>query len=146
MYPEVRAMLGNIGYKSIYISVSDTLNVCGTRFTKEDVRFLRRVVRDHYHRNTAPEETVNLWPNVRRNEEKNIYPHMNKADFQINSLMPYEVLLLGKFYMEITEDYPKSARGYLQITSMREKIRSLYDNCITTDMIPAESVFREFIV
>lgn len=146
MYPEVRAMLGEIGYKSIYISVSKTLNVCGTRFTKEEIRFLRRVVRDHYHRGTTPEETVQMWPNVRRNEEKNIYPHMNKADYQINSLMPYEVLLLGKFFMFITENYPKTSRGYSVISDMRDKLRTLADNCITTDMIPAESVFREFIV
>lgn len=146
MYPEVRDMLSGIGYKSIYISVSKTLNVCGTRFTKEDIRFLRRVVRDYYHRNTTPEETIHLWPSVRRNEEKNIYPHMNKADYQINSLMPYEVLLLGKFFMDITENYPRTSRGYSIISAMRDKLRPLSDNCITTDMIPAESVFREFIV
>lgn len=146
MYPEVRNMLSGIGFKSIFISVSKTLNVCGTRFTKEDIRFLRRVVRDHYHRNTTAEETVHLWPNVRRNEEKNIYPHMNKADYHINSLLPYEVLLLGKFFMQVTENYSRTSRGYALIDSMREKIRPLYDNCITADMIPQESVFREFIV
>ncbi len=146
MYPEVREMLGGIGYKSIYISVSKTLNVCGTRFTKEEIRFLRRVVRDHYHRDTTPKETVQLWANVRRNEEKNIYPYMNSADYQINSLMPYEVLLLGKFFMFVTETYPKTARGYSIVFAMQEKLKPLIDNCITTELIPAESVFREFIV
>lgn len=146
MYPEVRSMLEGIGYKSIFISVSKTLNVCGTRFTKEEIRLLRRVVRDFYHRNTTAEETMILWPNVRKNEEKNIYPYMNSADYQINSLMPYEVLLLGKFFMFITEKYPKTSKGYQVIEAMRNKLRPLVDNCITTDLIPAESVFREFIV
>lgn len=146
MYPEVMDMLADFNYKGIYISVSRTLNVCGKRFTKEDLRLLRRIVRDHYHRGTSAEQTMKLWPAVRKNEEKNIYPNINKADFRINSLMPYEVLLLGKFFMEITEGYPMSTQGSAVIYAMRARIEPLCDNCITADMIPEKSVFREFIV
>ncbi len=146
MYPEVQRILKGIGYKSIYISVAKTLKVCGMRFTKEELRLIRRIVRDHYHRDTTPVETMSMWPSVRKNEEKNIYPHITSADYVINSLMPYEILLLSKFFIDITENYPVTSKGYTVIEDLRRRLLTLVDNCITADFVPPESVFREFIV
>ena len=146
MYPEVQNILKGFGYKSIYISVSRTLKVCGIRFTKEELRLIRRVVRDYYHRDTTAVETMAMWPNVRKNEEKNIYPHISSADYIINSLMPYEVLLLSKFFIDITNDYPATAKGYSVISDLRSRLFTLSENCITANLVPDESVFREFIV
>ena len=89
---------------------------------------------------------MQLWKNVRTNEELNIYPYANKANYVINSMLPYEVFVISKYFMDITENYSKSDFGYDTIISLRERLRNLLDSSITPDMVPQGSVFREFIL
>ena len=56
-----------------------------------DLRFIRRIVRDHSFRGCSAEETINLWPSVRRGEEKNIFPFQEQADVMFNSSLIYEL-------------------------------------------------------
>lgn len=59
----------------IYVSALTTLNLDDhNRIRTTDVRLLRRMVRDHNFRNTTPEETLAMWPSVRRGEANYIFP------------------------------------------------------------------------
>ena len=146
MYPEITDILSNYNSKSIFISVAKDISICGTEFDKNEIRLMRRVVRDHFYRGSTAANTMQLWKNVRTNEELNIYPYANKANYVINSMLPYEVFVISKYFMDITENYSKSDFGYDTIISLRERLRNLLDSSITPDMVPQGSVFREFIL
>ena len=146
MYPSVTGVIKPYGFRSIFISVADDASVKGTVFDKNDIRLMRRTVRDFYHRSAAVELTMKLWPAVRANEEKNIFPLMGKTDFVINSMLPYEIFLISSYYRKVTEGYP--ADGFMSdaVYGLREKLCCTAGSAVTVSMIPLDSVFREFIV
>lgn len=146
MYPEITAILGKIGVKSIFINVDNAVEVGGNVFDKFELRLMRRTVRDYFHRASSPELTMVLWKNVRRNEDANIFPYAVRADYTINSLLPYEIFIIGKYYLEVTENYSAVAADYSTVENLRARLEKISNNCITVNMIPDDSVFREFIV
>ncbi len=146
MYPEITEILGKYNPKSIFISVAKDISVCGVEFHKNEVRLMRRIVRDYFYRNSTAYNTMLLWTNVRKNEESNIYPLANRADYIIDSLLPYEIFVISKFFLDITENYSASHFEYATIYSLRERVKSLIGSSITSDMVPQGSVFREFII
>ncbi len=146
MYPEVSAVLKQHNVKSIFINVTKDVTICDIDFRKDEIRLMRRIVRDYFNRGSAPEKTMELWGNVRENEEKSIIPYANNADYLINSLLLYEVFVISKYFIDITEDYNATKKGYEVVRSLRERLSSLTGSCISSAMVPKESVFREFIV
>ena len=146
IYPQITEILEPFGYKSIYISVAQGANICGTAFDKSEIRLMRRIVRDFYHRDAAPEYTMSLWNSVRENEEINIFPYVERCDHVINSMLPYEIFLIGKYFLRITDDYPEDGCHYLQIQDLRGRLRQFSHSAVDVSMIPMGSVFREFII
>ena len=94
VYPAVTALFGRHPYRSIFLSVGEDA-VCGdTVFMREEIRFLRRLVRDRLFRETAPEFTFRIWGSVRENEMKNIFPNAGKCDLQLTTYLPYELNMI----------------------------------------------------
>ena len=82
----------------IYISALTMLNLDDhNRIRTTDARLLRRIVRDHLFRGTLPEETMAMWPSVRRGEEKYIFPYQEEADAMFNSSLAYELPVMKKY-------------------------------------------------
>ena len=60
----------------IYISALTQLNVDEhNRIPTTDGRLLRRMVRDARTRGASAQDTIRMWPSVRRGEEENIFPY-----------------------------------------------------------------------
>ena len=59
------------------------------RIPTTDTRLLRRIVRDHQYRGMTASQTIEMWPLVRRGEEKNIFPFQEEADIMFNSALVY---------------------------------------------------------
>ncbi len=146
IYPQITRILEPFGYKSIYISVEQGANVCGTAFDKNEIRLMRRIVRDFYHRDSSPHYTMALWDSVRSNEEKNIFPYVSGCDYVINSMLPYEIFLIGRYFLHITDDYPADGPHYDWIQDLRGRLRQFSESAVDVSMIPMRSVFREFII
>ena len=146
MYPEVSDILGKERVKSIYISVAKNLDICGVVFQMNEIRLVRRIVRDFFYRNSTVDDTMLMWHNVRKNEDKNIFPYSKNADHIINSLLPYEPFVISSYFMDITAGYSGSGKNYELITSLRQRLSKLTGSCITSAIVPMDSVFREFIV
>lgn len=146
MYPEITEILGRDRVRSIYISVAKNLDVCGVVFDMNEIRLIRRIVRDFFHRNSTAAQTMQMWENVRSNEESNIFPYAKNADYVINSLLPYEPFVISGYFMDITDNYSRTDVGYNVINSLRQRLSKLTDSCITSALVPMNSVFREFIV
>lgn len=82
----------------IYVSALTTLNLDDhNRIRTTDVRLLRRLVRDYQFRHAPFEETLAMWPSVRRGEERFIFPYQEEADVMFNSALAYELCVLKKY-------------------------------------------------
>ena len=111
-----------------------------------DKRLLRRIVRDNRTRAISPEQTLMLWPGVRRGETKYIFPFEENADVVFNSSTLYDVPLL-KYYAEpllyeISESSPVYEKARL-LLSFLEHVTALKPYEIAA--IPPTSIMREFI-
>lgn len=146
IYPQITRILEPLGFKSIYISVEQGANICGTEFDKNEIRLMRRIVRDFYHRDSSPQHTMARWESVRNNEEKNIFPYVGGCDYVINSMLPYEIFLIGRYFLRITDDYPAEDPHYNRIQDLRGRLRQFSESAVDVSMIPMRSVFREFII
>ncbi len=143
IYPEVLATLPKESTKSIYISVDEDVSAYGTFFDKREVRFLRRLVRDYLFRSATPARTLELWEGVVENEDKNIIPYEDNADYIINSFLPYELGVIKPFVLQkIPYDLEKEDERYLYET-LKKEFTNIIE--IPSHFVPHDSVFREFI-
>ncbi len=105
------------------------------------IRFLRRISRDHLHRNSSAARTYELWHGVVAGEEKYLYPFRSTADCQLDSFHRYEVGVLRGFTEPLLSvpDAPRDA----YVNEIRRGL-----SCFPTldaDVVPRASLLREFI-
>ena len=143
IYPEIVALLPKEAMRSIYISVDEDVEAYGVLFEKREVRFLRRLVRDYLFRSATPERTLELWKGVVDNEDKNIIPYENTADYIINSFLPYELGVIKPYVLQ-TIEYDHENKNEKQLY---EKLQREFADIIEipSRFVPQDSVFREFI-
>ncbi len=145
VYPEVLALMEGYPYKSLSIAVREALSVNGTIFSPEEIRLARRIVRDFKFRSASPEFTFHIWRGVRENEEKNITPYLDTCDYCIDSLMPYEPFMISPFLIPLLESIPAHSRYYSEAKTFREKFRAVENFPISSDLLPENSLYREFL-
>lgn len=131
----------------VYISELTCLNLDHhNRIRTTDARLLRRIVRDHQFRNTPPEETLALWSNVRKGEEKWIFPYQEEADFMFNSALHYELPVLKKYAYELLKKIPPEDPGYVASRRLLKMLNYLLPATEEAMReIPPLSLLREFI-
>nr|WP_235598523.1 nucleoside kinase [Kosmotoga arenicorallina] len=129
----------------IYVSALTQMNLDDmNRIPTTDVRLLRRIVRDYRYRGHTALDTIKMWGNVRKGEEKYIFPFQEQADVMFNSALIYELAVLKMFaeplLLQIDNSRPEFAEAkrllrfidyFLPVTAMEE--------------IPRTSILREFI-
>lgn len=143
IYPEVIALLPPEHTVRIYISVGDELSVLGRTFSRRDIRLIRRIVRDYNYRAASAEFTLYLWDGVVKNEDKNILPYVNEVPISINSLLGYEMNIIKRRFMDVTDSLGEESRYYGECQRLRGLIEGLPE--IDEKYLPANSVYREFI-
>ena len=66
---------------------------CDTKILESDeLRMLRRIVRDYRHRNAHALATIDYWPMIAKSEEAYYDDYLSAADYHINSFLAYESL------------------------------------------------------
>lgn len=108
-----------------------------------DIRLIRRMVRDFETRNSSCEQTLEMWPSVRRGEFKWIYPHQSSADFVFNSELSYELCVLKKHALPLLEAVDKESPYFIQANRLVKFLKYFTD--ILDKWIPCNSIIREFI-
>ena len=144
-YPEFTELLKRTEHESvgIYIMPMRSLEMNGEEVTPNDLRLLRRLVRDYNFRNSAPEQTLALWASVRRNEEENIFPYAVEAEYRIDSTMPYELGVLKPYLEKIL---PSVSADSPYWNTAEEILRQIKDiSPIPSTMISEGSIYPEFI-
>lgn len=129
---------------NIYISAITSMRIdMHNRIPTTDLRLIRRMVRDNRFRGTPAPRTIDLWPSVRKGEEKNIFPFQEEADVMFNSSLVYELLVLKPLVMPLLQDITNDKPQYAEARRLIEFLS--YFNSAPIDQIPANSILREFI-
>ncbi len=136
----------------LYIETLGQLrNADGIFMRWADNRLLRRMIRDSWHRNLKPVQTLTHWHYVRRSELKNIIPFIGTVDYLVNSAMPFELpILKAKLFKHFPEamaqfkDEPKRQDAYIRAKRVFEMLNPLAE--VADDSpVPKRSLLREFI-
>lgn len=128
----------------IYISALTQLNIDShNRITTTDVRKVRRIVRDFLSRGYMGEDTLKMWPSIKRGEEKNIFIFQEEADVMFNSTLVYELCVLKKYALEELEKIGEESEVYYEVLRLKNFLRLFKD--VDIDTIPTNSILREFI-
>ena len=129
----------------IYTSALTTLNLDDhNRIRTTDMRLLRRIVRDHQFRGTRPEDTIAMWPIVRRGEENYIFPYQEDADVMFNSSLAYEPAIMKKYAYPLLKAVSPDDPGYSIARRLCKFLNYIY-SADALDEVPPGSILREFV-
>lgn len=109
----------------------------------EDIRLIRRIVRDRHQRGYSASASIRRWPSVRRGEERHVNPCLGLADVVFDSGLVYELAVLKgyaqRYLLEVTDDDPAYVTAY--------RLRQLIDRFVPIEAahVPPTSIVREFI-
>jgi len=112
-------------------------------FKASDQRLLRRMSRDYLFRAHSASRTLAMWPNVRRGEQRWIFPFQNEVDFQMNSGMEYELPILKTHVEPLLRAVTPEDKHYFKAKQLLA-VLDLVSAWPDTD-VPGTSILREFI-
>jgi uridine kinase len=128
----------------IYISVKQGVRDCaGEVLGPNDIRLIRRIVRDYHFRQTSPETTLSMWANVMRGEYRYIKPFRKGADTTINSFHDYELCVLKEPAVSLLSTVPADSPERKAAVRLADGISHFEP--IDPALVPKTSMIREFI-
>jgi uridine kinase len=132
-----------------------------------EIRLLRRIIRDYRHRSAHALATIDYWPMIQKSEEKYYEEYLTGADYHVNSFLAYESLIVAPMAMnDIKEALTKVEKGSIEPSVFMEKSpsgKSFADlssalikanklmghlgkiPVISPEQVPEESILNEFI-
>ncbi len=128
----------------IYISPQSQINYDDHNpMSLTDLRLLRRMVRDKKYRASSAEQTIDMWPSVRRGEFKWIYQTQEQADYVFNSFLPYELCVMKKYALPLLSGIDKESIYFPTAERLMRMLKYFVD--MDEKWIPSQSLIREFI-
>ena len=152
LYTDMTSSVPDKNKFRLYIETLGQLRAPSGDFMRwADHRLMRRMIRDSWHRNHTPEDTITHWHYVRKSELQHIIPYNASADFLVNSAMPYEIpILKNKLFhyfpaaMEEFQHHSKRQDAYIRAKRLFEILKPL-DTWTDDALVPLTSHLREFI-
>ena len=152
LYGEMTASTPNEKKFKLYIeTLGQVRNNEGLFMRWADNRLMRRMIRDSWHRNLQPEQTLTHWHYVRRSELRNIIPFIGTVDDVVNSAMPFELPILKsrlfKYFPPAIEKFKDDAKRQDAYVRAKRVFETLKDLTPVEDdsPVPKTSLLREFI-
>ncbi len=128
----------------IFISPQQQINIDDNNPIRiTDIRLIRRAVRDHLFRNYRVQQTLDIWPSVRRGEFKWIYDCQEDADYIFNSELAYELCVLKKYALPLFLDVKREDSDFANANRIVKFLK--YFVTIDDSIVPNNSILREFI-
>lgn len=128
----------------IYISPQAQINVDNENpISLTDIRLIRRMVRDYKYRGASAEETLKMWPNVRKGEFKWIYKTQEYANYVFDSFLNYELCVLKKYALPILNKIDKDGEFGTDAERLIKLLKYFVD--IDEKWVPCNSLLKEFI-
>ena len=85
------------------------------------------------------------WDSVRTNEEEAIFPNARNPHFLIDSFLTYELFMLAPVVLPMLESVPLGSPYKSSADGLHIRLEKLKDDLYDTSLVPANSMFREFI-
>jgi uridine kinase len=128
----------------IYVSALTQLSIDNhNRIPTTDTRLIRRIVRDSQFRAHDALKTLQVWPSVRRGEERNIFPYQEEADVMFNSALIYELAVLKNLAEPLLEKVSPDTPEYSEAKRLLNFLA--YFLPVGDEEIPPNSLLREFL-
>ena len=129
----------------IFVSALTQLNLdtCSNISTRDN-RLLRRIVKECRQRDVKPSEIINEWEDIEEEEKNLLFPYQNNADMMINSALEYELGVLYADAMPLLRSV-RLEDGMAYTTARRLMAFLELVNPISPELVPSDSVLREFI-
>ena len=112
-------------------------------FKRTWFRLVRRIVRDFNFRGSSAAETMGMWANVRRGEKAYISPYKDKANFQFDSSLPYELPVFNHTATALFQTVPEGIERFDELRAVLPALQLFGD--IDENLVPEDSLIREFI-
>ena len=109
----------------------------------DDLRLIRRLVRDFRTRGYNIEKTIKSNKKVKEGEIKYITPYISKADMIINTSLPYEVGVLKVFAAPLLYSVSCDSAYYSEARRLLSFLKQFFT--ISSEFVPQDSILREFI-
>ena len=113
------------------------------RIATTDVRKVRRIVRDYLSRGYDAEETLKMWPSIKKGEKKNIFVFQEEADDMFNSTLPYELCVLKPYAIQQLDKIGPESPVYGEAVRLKSFL-SFFKEISVNDVL-GNSILREFI-
>lgn len=128
----------------IYISPLIYLNIDDdNRISLTDIRLLRRMVRDYYTRGHSPSKTLSTWQDVRKGEEKYVFPYQDDANVIFNTFLVYELSVIKSYVEPLLYSVPPEDPEYHTAIRLLEILKLVLP--VPSNDVPKLSILREFI-
>lgn len=142
--PVITDPLADEGMRLYYVSVSSRITDGDeVLFSKRDLRFIRRLIRDYHHRNSDVEYTFYLWKAVRMGEDRYLFPYSSRAERKIDSIHPYESAVFRNIGVKLLDRVATDSVYYDTAKELKEKLQRF---CfVEREKLPENSLLEEFI-
>ena len=128
----------------LYVSAQSDVEFGGrVVFKRTWFRLVRRTVRDYNFRGSSPLETMGMWANVRRGEKLYISRFKDKADFQFDTTLSYELPVFNTTATQLFQSVPEGIERFDELRSVLPALQ-LFGH-IDEALVSDDSLIREFI-
>lgn len=142
--PELFGDLSSIRMHRVYISVNSAVSSGGTvLLSPDEIRLVRRIVRDHNFRETKPDETLFMWENVMNGERRYVAPYRECADVRIDSFHGYELCMLREQALSLLAAVPAGSPNRERAEHLAHALEQFEP--VAVSLVPKDSMLREFI-
>ncbi len=125
--------------QQIFISVQTSVRgENGGEISPEQLRLLRRILRDKFFRDRPAADTIAMFPSVQRGEMNFIMPYVDRAYFSIDTFLPYELGVYRTIFGDADMIFQQDA-----LASAREVWSEIPP--VKLEDVPETSLAREFI-
>lgn len=115
---------------------------CEAFFT-DDVRLIRRIVRDANYRNESASATLMRWPSVEAGEQKWINPFRRLADAVFNSGLDYELAVLKPYASDLLCGVDPDEPCFREAERLKAVLARVSE--APSEGVPGNSILRETI-
>lgn len=143
LYPQVEKIFHKMHGRSIYLCAESGIRIGDKYVSKENLRLMRRLVRDNNFRAADPLFTLDLWASVRRNEDANIFPYAHTCDVHIDTTQSYELNILKPYLERIISQIDDSSEHYGFCRQTLDVIGGI--SSISRDVLSETSLYNEFV-
>ena len=123
----------------VYVSVRTRVVCENHTIHPENIRLIRRMIRDNINRGRTYSQTCLAAESVKRGEDKYIMPYKYRSDFDIDTFIPYEIGVYKEFFKTQLENIKSHGEmgEIIKLITPAEPLSEAF--------VPEKSLIREFI-